>query len=1522
MTVYRTTIYHLLIIKINRIPLIWCRIFCLAFFSFMLSSEHANGQLVINEFMASNLMTVTDPVSGKYSDWIELYNTGNTPIELKGYFITDNLNNPAKWEIDTEAIIPAGGYILIWADGDSAGLHLPFKLAQEGEEIGLYSPQGVLLDTFTYGIQFPDISYGRQTDGSSYWGFFQEPTPGSSNNTTVYTGVVDNIPEFSTFGGLYNTPQQVRLSSPFGGTIRYTTDGSDPDEYSPAYSGTIHINTTTVLRARVFKPGLIPGRIITNSYFINEGLEERGLPVFSIATNPENFWDPEIGIYVQNFKPDWEVPINIELFENNGSDRAAFNEPAGTKVNGLYSWQLPQKMLGVYFRKQYGTSRLEYPLIFDRERTGYETFALRASGNDWSNTLFRDGMIQTSTPFNMNLDIMGFRPSIVYVNGQYMGIHNIREKIEENYLVEHYGLEEGSFDMVEYEEYAEAGDLSQYNEFRSIYRQNLSHQSNYDQVASMMDIENFTDYIAAELYSGNYSIDHNVMTWKPKNSGKWKWILMDLDRGFIDPADYLIDFYINRDVWPLFNLMQNQRYRQYFGRRIADHMFTTFNPARIISRIEMHQQWIEKEMPHHIQRWLGTTSSYGDAIPSMEYWYDEIDKLKHFAEERPRYVLHDLRNYGFSSVTTLVLSVSPSNAGHLTFNSLKVPGPLCSGYYLKDMPIHLVAVDNPGYDFVGWAQPIKSNIITKGDQWKYLDDGSDQGTAWHDTTFNDDSWKTGSGEFGYGDGGEATVIDYGSDANNKYITTYFRKSFSLTQNDLCAFNFEINILYDDGAIVFLNGKEILHPNMSTTGTIGYHTLAISSISDTGETTYYSYPVDPSYFKAGNNLLAVEVHQSAANSSDLSFDLELIMNKPQTENFVSVSREYTLTLTGAYGLTAVYEANGECVIPEIISDNLTLSKECSPYVAQGDIVVDSNVTLTIEPGVEIRMAEHGNMFIYGNLQAHGTESERILFTINPEYSGSEWGALCFMNNSSTSDLSYTTVKNASKGPDPVRQSAAISGFFSDLQLDHLIIDSIFQNPILGRYSDITLTNSFLHSDITGDLINVKYGHARVENCEFQGNVHPDADAIDYDDVEDGVIRNCKIHSFYGLNCDAIDIGENAVNIAIDSLIIYNITDKGISVGQQSSATIRNCTFLNCNLGLGLKDSCKVTVDHCTFYGVCTPIACFEKNPGSAGGNAIVKNSILSNSYDNSIFADGRSRLNISYSLSDNDSLPEDGTNIFGNPGFENPSQFDFDFNSSSPCIIGGNDHGIPAQLGSLYRNTAQPTSLMFNNIFCNADNSPGKTEFLSIFNSSSQPVNLLNYKITSGIDVEFTEPVIIEPLETIYLVKDMTLLPDDAFNEQVFQWTSGTLANEGEAIRIVDNYGIILDQVKYSALPPWPDYSSESGTVLSLISPDLDNHFAESWKTINYYDIIHRSTDSTNIELTIYPNPSEGIFVFMSSAYANSTLSIYSMTGQLCMTIAVDEDGYAVIDLTRYEGGLYLIKAGNIVRKILLLSKWD
>ncbi len=1081
----------------------------------LLRFYEVSGQILINEFLASNSSINEDPDFHDYPDWLELYNAGSTAVNLKGFYVTDNLGDPLKWKIPVDTMIAPGAFVIIWTDGRDSALHTSYKLAQIGEEIAVYSPAGQLLDSLHYINQHTDISVGRYPDGSAQWYYFERPTPGLQNNTTPYADIVYSTPGFSITGGLYNSPVTVELSSYMGGTIRYTLDGSDPAEDDPIYTNPIAIDKTSVVRARIFKPGMIPGPTVTHSYFLNEHFQSGSLPVISIATDPENFWDPLIGIYVHNFKSEWEVPVNVELFENNGSDRAAFNERAGTKINGLHAWQLPQKMLGIYFRKRYGSGSLDYQLIFDKDRKSYKTFALRPSGSDWSYTLFRDGMMQNATALNMDIDRIGFRPCVVYVNGQYLGVHNIREKVDEDFIAQNHLLEEGTFDMVEKEDYAEAGDLTAYNDFLELHSKDLSIQKNYDAVAAVMDIENFTDFVCTQVWCrNNTALNHNVMAWKPKGTGIWKWILADLDRGFFDPSSRFISFYTGLEVFPFKELMGNPGYVAYFGKRLADHLYTTFNPIRIKKLIDKHQQMIESEMPDHIARWLGTTSSYGNAMPSLDYWYTEVGDLKAFADARPPVLLNDLASYGFSESSQLNLAVSPANAGALTFNGMKIPESDWSGYYLNDVEIELVAEEKPGYRFKGWALSSQSSqtIIAKNSVWKFFDGGSDMGTAWYETSYNDASWSEGPAELGYGDGDENTVVSYGGNSANKYITTYFRHAFSLSDADPEGKSYQLNLLCDDGAVVYVNGQEALRVNMSY-GSINYQSLASSAVGAPLESMFVPYQVDTSLFQPGENVIAVEVHQSEVTSSDISFNLELLCNETDITDIISTESSYRFTLTDDLSLTALYESEGNCILPPVISQDTSLDKDCSPYLAQGDITILPGVNLAIEPGVEIWMPPEANIFVRGKISAKGTAPNRISFKLNPDYNDKSWGAICFLNTPDTSRLSYVTITDASHGPVPVRDVAAISAFKAILVLDNLIMEDVDHNPIAGRYSDITLTNSSLHSKVTGDLINIKYGNGRIENCIFRGNDQPDTDAIDYDDVDNGIIRNSRIFNFF-------------------------------------------------------------------------------------------------------------------------------------------------------------------------------------------------------------------------------------------------------------------------------------------------------------------------------------------------------------------------------------------------------------------------
>lgn len=1448
----------------------------------------ASAQIRINEVMAQNNSGLTDPDYGESADWIELYNDGDTDVDLADYSVTDNLNTPRKFVLQAGTVVPAKGYLLLWCDDRGEGLHTSFKLSADGEEIGLYNAEGELVDQMEFGGQYTDVSYGRTGDKSNPWAFFSVPTPEGANKTEAYRGM-SNQPMILTRGGLFDGPVTVAVTNDLGGRVYYTTDGSQPTRESKVYTAPLTFDQTTIFRARIIEDGKMPGPVLTESYFVNEAFAGHHLPVVSIATEDANFWDKEKGIYVQDFKPEWEVPVNIEMFLNNGSDRSAFNEAAGIKINGLYSWLLPQKMLGVYFKKKYGEGKLAYQLFVDDERSSFDNFALRASGSDWSYTLMRDGLVQQAARRGgMNLDLMAFRPCVVYVNGQFLGIHNIREKVDKDYIKQHYGYGSDDFDMVEGGDTPEVGNLDAWNTFIDFATNgDMSDDANFQTLAGQMDLENFTDYLIAETYSGNTSLSHNTMAWKTYDGGKWRWILMDTDRGFFEYNKNLFDYFIPRSAWPLKNMLENEGYRKYFFKRAADQLFTTFNATDIFRQIEEHRSDIVPIIPQHVDRWLGTTSSYGNALKSVQFWQNEVNKLKDFATGRVTVLMDDLRNYGMEAPAMLSISSWPQNACHYDFNGHAIARSDWSGLYPTRSDIRLTAQPRAGYNFEGWKQVTMTDLIPRGSTWRYLDNGSDQGTAWQAFDFSDDQWKEGEGPLGYGHSNIKTTVSYGSSSSSKYITTYFRKHFQVDIPTRDMRKARIYLLREDGAIVYLNGQRLITSNMTLhPENLTYKSLSKATISGSAEKLYVVYDIDPSLLRQGENVLAVEVHQCSASSSDVEFDLQLqVETLDEDAPLLGSSPELSFQMAGDMSVCAVYEPTGESIVPDSIHSDWVLYKARSPYLVTDDVVVDADAHLTIEPGVELLFSPGTSIYVYGAVTAEGTPNDNIIFRLNPQYDANlSWGAICFIHTGDkVSSISYAELRDANQGPREYNCVAAISGFGTTLRLDHLNITRVKANPIAVRYSDLRLTNSVLHADITGDLTNVKYGKGYISDCEYIGNDMPDTDAIDYDGVTGGVIRKITAHGFLGDNSDAIDLGEQAMDVQVDSILVYDITDKGISVGQRSTAHVTNSTFIHTNLGLGVKDSCSVTVDRCTFYAVQNPISCYEKVTGRAGGNAVINACAFTNSSQQDILCDEKSFVSIRRSLSDTKSLDRYGEdNMLRDPEYRAPNIFDLH-----------SDYLTHQQLGSGYLpQQPQPQPVISEICYAPVD-TLGQSEYLTLTNPSDQPIDLSGYTFSKGITFTFPTGTTLEPNGHIYVAQQETeALPDALI------WTSGKLANEGEQLQLETSDGIVVDHIRYSASSPWPLLTEqEGGNILILTDPLKDNHLAANWTTEHATDIVR-----TEQPKAITVDPSTGTIVFHPFQGHTAQATVMDMNGRVISQPVVTEGSLYQLPST----GLYII----------------
>lgn len=669
-------------------------------------------------FIISDVQSLLQP--GENILAIQVHNIGLTSSDLSLIpFLTLGLNQEP---INPNGINPVLNFSI-------PHLHTNFKINSTGETLILSDSMGTILDQINTGVIPLDISLGRQPDGTDFWYYFLQPTPGDSNNSASFTGFAPE-PEFSLTGGFYFNVLNVSLTTnSTGAVIRFTTDGSEPSENSALYTTPVNIDSTTVLRARSFEPGSLPSQIVTHTFFINEPTT---LPVVSLSTDPENFWSEQTGIYVlgpnaspdfpyfgANFWEDWERTVHIEFFEPNGA--LGFSVDCGVKIFGGWSRGFPQKSLALYARDEYGINQFNYQLFNSKPLDSFESIILRNSGNDWNVTQFRDALISGLVD-KSGVDIQAYRPAVVYINGEYWGIHNTREKINEHFLSSNHEVDPDNIDLLENDGSVILGDASRYRQLIDfLSSHNLAVPANYDQVKSYMDIDNFINYQVTEIYCDNTDWPgNNLKFWRSQTpEGVWRWILYDTDFGFglFDEYGYAhntLEFATeeNGPAWPnppwstfiLRKLLENQNFRIDFINRFADLLNTCFLSSTVLDRINNIQYTIDTEMERHFAKWGG----------SVVEWSNNIQRLRTFANLRPAYVrLHIINKFSLGGASQLNLNVAPSESGRIRVSTVTPENNPWTGFYFQDVPIKLTAFPLSGYQFSRWdgiSQPDSASI--------------------------------------------------------------------------------------------------------------------------------------------------------------------------------------------------------------------------------------------------------------------------------------------------------------------------------------------------------------------------------------------------------------------------------------------------------------------------------------------------------------------------------------------------------------------------------------------------------------------------------------------------------------------------------------------------------------------------------------------------------------------------------------------------------------------------------------------
>ena len=662
----------------------------------MMNIQVLGQGVIINEFMSNNSSSIQD-FSGDSPDWIELYNNSDDEVNLLDFGLSDDVNSIRKW-LFPNITIQAHQYLLIFASGNdfatATELHTNFKLKQSGETLVLTNKLGFIL-SLIQPIYIPnDKSFACTTDGNEKMTITETPTPNSSNNNfsgiysshlsgfykdsfnlTLLTSNTNNKIYYTLNGEtpsinsqLYTTPITIKNNqqSPLNFSLIPTTPLSGEDQlYDYIWEKPQNAYKCNVLRYASFENNTIKGSIYTRSFFVDKEIENRyTFPVISIVTDSLNIFDHDTGIYIPgkrfdidgfNWWPEgnyhnrgeaWERDIHISYFENKGL--LSFETNAGMRMRGYGSASNPQKSFTTYFRKEYGMSNIEYPVFKNSNAKKHKRLIFRNSGNDFLQTHFKDAMLQQVIK-DMDLDLQGFQPSVVFLNGEYWGIHNIREKYDKFYFKYKLGVKEDEVNILSICGGVEEGNNRDYKELTNFVKNNdLSKSENYNLVANKLDINNFIDFQIAEIYFANYDWPcNNFKIWKDNDpTSKWRFLIYDLDLSFgLFTANSMEHATSENNKWPhcecsnlLFrNLLKSKEFESKFLDRFVYCLENIFDHNRVNTIIDEFELMYSLEIEEHIDRW--------NYPSSKDEWKNEIDEFRTFATNRQCYMSENIISY-------------------------------------------------------------------------------------------------------------------------------------------------------------------------------------------------------------------------------------------------------------------------------------------------------------------------------------------------------------------------------------------------------------------------------------------------------------------------------------------------------------------------------------------------------------------------------------------------------------------------------------------------------------------------------------------------------------------------------------------------------------------------------------------------------------------------------------------------------------------------------------------------------------
>ncbi len=899
----------------------------------VLNSEATAAELVINEIMPSNVDEFVSPAFN-FDGWMEIYNPTDKNVSLVGLYVSDDAQNLKKWRMPLSVgSLAAHGYKLIWFDSnDVAPQNANFKLDTEGGTIYISSSSGQLLCSQFYPAAIERVSYARTTDGGDTWGLTATPTPAATNQNASFASQQLAAPVVDQPSRFFNDRITINVSIPAGCTLRYTTDGSLPTAKSARNtSGQFTITNTTIYRFRLFATGMLPSRVTTRSYIYQT--QDYTLPVVSVVGDQRFLYGDSLGVLVQgvngrpgngmaqpcNWNMNWERPVNFSYITADG--QMVLNQDVNLEMCGGWSraWS-PHSFKLKGTKEMGGDKNLPYPFFEQKPYIRNRTIQIRNGGNEHANGRFKDAAIgyvmQTS---GVDVDAQSYQPVHEFINGRYIGVLNIREPNNKHYAYANYGYDDDEIDLFEIGPdsgyVVKCGTTDNFEELVEL-SESAANSETFAELCRRINMDEYINYMAAEFYLGSTDWpQNNVKAFRHRDNGQWRFVFFDVDFAF-NTSNPFNDFmnkewYLFNELYPagqeriyaqikfvtLFkNLLQNAQFRRRFIDAFCLMGGSVFEASRATDIINQLADRVSPAMA--LEGQAGRLNS-------------AANNLKNNLNDRLATATNYLRNYSpmnLSNKTAQSITLSSDAEGaRLLVNGQQVPTGSFKGNLFA--PVTLKAVAPAGYAFQGWLKNGGTNTTTlkaMGSTWLYYDQGSLDGKNWTSSAYNTASWKQGVAPLGYSNtaGIINTQLDYGTSSSNKRPTYYFRSTVNLENAPASSDVFTMDYNIDDGLVVYVNGTEAARFNMPS-GTISYSTLA-STYADQFPTGTLTLPT--SLFKKGQNVIAVEVHNNAVNSSDIIFDAAInaeLSQSSDTPTYYSTEAEIALP-TGTVNLMASYK----------------------------------------------------------------------------------------------------------------------------------------------------------------------------------------------------------------------------------------------------------------------------------------------------------------------------------------------------------------------------------------------------------------------------------------------------------------------------------------------------------------------------------------------------------------------------------------------------------------------------------------